>query len=102
LGDLPGFDGGEQKVKVSVRPEEFYLSNDGAGLKGTIASSVLLGLYTENFIKLDSGETIKFIDQSDRELNTGDSVTLKMHSEKINIFDETGAKSLSINNSTKQ
>jgi iron(III) transport system ATP-binding protein len=96
LPGLSGLEGNEQKVMVSVRPEEFYISNDSAGLKGTITSSVLLGLYTENFIRLDSGETIKFIDQSDRELNAGDSVTLKMHSEKINIFDETGAKSLSI------
>jgi iron(III) transport system ATP-binding protein len=96
LDALPGFEGGEQKVRVSIRPEEFCVSNDDAGLKGTITSSVLLGLYTENFIRLESGEIIKFIDQTDRELNEGDRITLKMDPGKINIFDETGAKSLSI------
>jgi iron(III) transport system ATP-binding protein len=95
LGSVPGFEGGEQKVKVSIRPEEFYISKDDTGIKGTITSSVLLGLYTENFIRLDNGEIIKFIDQVDRELNAGDRVTLNMYPEKINIFDETGAKSLS-------
>jgi iron(III) transport system ATP-binding protein len=102
-GGLPGYEGGEQKVKVSIRPEEFYISNDDTGLRGTITSSVLLGLYTENFIRLDSGETIKFIvNEEDGELNAGDRITLKMYPEKINIFDETGAKSLSSQYATPQ
>ncbi|GHV96597.1 Fe(3+) ions import ATP-binding protein FbpC [Spirochaetia bacterium] len=98
MGTVPGFDGGETKVKVSVRPEEFYIGDDDAGLKGVITSSVLLGFYTENFIKLENGSFIKFIvdeKTGHREFNAGDRVTLKVYPEKINIFDETGAKSLS-------
>jgi iron(III) transport system ATP-binding protein len=103
LGGLSGYGGGEQKVRVSIRPEEFYLSNDGTGLKGTITSSVLLGLYTENFIRLDSGETVKFVvAEGDEELNAGDRVTLKIHAEKINIFDENGTKNFSIPSAAPQ
>jgi iron(III) transport system ATP-binding protein len=97
-GSVPGFGGGEQPVKVSIRPEEFHISGDAQGLKGTITSSVLLGLYTENFINLDNGLSVKFIvDQQseDRDFKTGDRITLKVSPEKINIFDETGEKSLS-------
>ncbi|MDR2098134.1 MAG: ABC transporter ATP-binding protein [Spirochaetaceae bacterium] len=97
-GTAPGFEGGERRVKVSVRPEEFYASDDGTGLKGVINSSVLLGFYTENFVTLETGGVIKFIvDQGneDKDFNTGDRIVLKVRPEKINIFDETGEKSLS-------
>jgi iron(III) transport system ATP-binding protein len=93
-----GLEGGEQRVKVAVRPEEFYAGSDETGLKGVITSSVLLGLYTENFIRLDDGTTIKFIahqQNGDRDFNAGDRIALKVDPEKINIFDETGEKSLS-------
>jgi iron(III) transport system ATP-binding protein len=98
MGTLPGFDGGEQRVKVSVRPEEFYVSGDGTGLKGVITSSVLLGFYAENFVTLENGSIIKFIvDQrdEDRDFNTGDNIILKIYPEKINVFNETGEKSFS-------
>jgi iron(III) transport system ATP-binding protein len=98
MGTVPGFDGGEQRVKVSVRPEEFYASDDGAGLKGVISSSVLLGLYTENFVTLENGAVVKFIvgqQSGDRDFNAGDRIALKVYPEKINIFDQTGEKSLS-------
>jgi iron(III) transport system ATP-binding protein len=95
---VPGFEGGEQGVKVSVRPEEFYVSDDGTGLKGVITSSVMLGFYTENFVTLENGSVIKFIvDQQneDRDFKNGDNIALKVYPEKINIFNETGEKSLS-------
>jgi iron(III) transport system ATP-binding protein len=98
MGTTPGFSGGEQRVKVSVRPEEFYASDDGTGLKGVITSSVLLGLYTENFIRLDDGTVVKFIanqQNGDRDFNAGEKIALKVYPEKINIFNETGEKSLS-------
>jgi iron(III) transport system ATP-binding protein len=97
-GATPGFEGGEQRVKVSIRPEEFYVSGDGTGLKGVVTSSVLLGLYTENFVTLENGAVIKFMvsqQTGDRDFNAGDKVALKVYPEKINIFDEAGGKSLS-------
>jgi iron(III) transport system ATP-binding protein len=94
---LDGVSGGEVPVKVSIRPEEFYLSGDGTGIKGTVTSSVLLGLYTENFVKLESGQYIQFIEQSygGREFKTGENIVLKVHEERVNVFNESGDKSLS-------
>jgi iron(III) transport system ATP-binding protein len=96
-GAALNFSGGEIPVKVSIRPEEFYLSDDGTGIKGIVTSSVLLGLYTENFVRLENGQYIQFIEQSsgDREFKTGENIVLKVHQERINVFNESGDKSLS-------
>jgi iron(III) transport system ATP-binding protein len=111
-GDVLEFDGwkcrlptgsvkstGKTAVKISVRPEEFSLAENGDGLKGTITNSVFLGLYTQNFVKLENGVELEFIsalDAADREFKSGEKVALKVDVEKINVFDEAGAKNLSV------
>lgn len=87
----------ETAVKVSVRPEEFCLSDDGEGLHGRISGSVFLGFYSQNFVKLDNGSEAEFIvdhKAMEREFKPGDRVTLKADIEKINVFDETGTRNL--------
>jgi iron(III) transport system ATP-binding protein len=89
---------GETKVRVAVRPEEFYLSTDDEGLPGTVTSSILLGLYTDNFIKLADGSHVQFIDlqEGGRDFKTGDKIRLKVYPKRINLFDEKGERSYSI------
>ncbi|MDR2865070.1 MAG: ABC transporter ATP-binding protein [Spirochaetaceae bacterium] len=91
------FEGGELPVKVSIRPEEFYLSDDSQGIKGVVASSVLLGLYTQNFVKLENNQYIEFVEQtnSGHGLKNGDKITLKVYPDRINVFNESGERSLS-------
>jgi iron(III) transport system ATP-binding protein len=91
---------GDAEVKVSVRPEEFHFSNDGDGIKGTITNSVFLGLYTQNFVRLDSGEEIEFVEHSSggRVFKSGEKIALKMYADKINIFDKSGGNNLSKGN----
>jgi iron(III) transport system ATP-binding protein len=87
----------ERAVKVSVRPEEFYLSDNGEGLHGEITGSVFLGFYSQNFVKLKNGSEAEFIvdhKSTERELKPGDEVTLKVDRAKINVFDESGTRNL--------
>jgi iron(III) transport system ATP-binding protein len=88
------FDG---NVLVSVRPEEFYLSNDNSGLKCTITSSVFLGAYTQNFALSENGERIEFSLQSadSKQFSSGETVFLKVYPDRINIFDENRSRNLS-------
>lgn len=87
---------GITKVKVSIRPEEFELTQGPEGLPGAIVSSVFLGLNTHYFIALENGKKIEIIQQStiNEILKPGTQVKLKMKKEKINIFDESGETSL--------
>ncbi|GHU22497.1 Fe(3+) ions import ATP-binding protein FbpC [Spirochaetia bacterium] len=88
---------GEIPVKVSIRPEEFYISDDKQGLAGTIINSVFLGLNTHYFISLEQGTRIEFVDQSgsDNIYKSGEKVLLKIHTKRINIFDKNGEHNLS-------
>jgi iron(III) transport system ATP-binding protein len=92
---LSGLGGAEQKVKVSVRPEEFFISDKG-GIKGKITNSVFLGLNTHYFITLETGQPIEIVEQSadERIYKTNDEVSLRIHREKINVFDESGETNL--------
>jgi iron(III) transport system ATP-binding protein len=97
-GPALAFDGGDIPVKVSIRPEEFSISDSRAGLKGIITNSMFLGFYTQNFVRLEDGAEIEFIldhKSEVRNLRAGDAVVLTADPEKINVFDETGAISFS-------
>jgi iron(III) transport system ATP-binding protein len=96
VAGIPAGDGG--RVKVTVRPEEFYPSDDADGIPAKIISSVFLGFYTQNFADLENGNRVEFVDYSSggREFKSGDTVKLKFYADKINIFDESGEKSFSL------
>ncbi|MDR2504478.1 MAG: ABC transporter ATP-binding protein [Oscillospiraceae bacterium] len=91
-------DGGarSQKVRVSVRPEEFIVSKSGEGLSGVIESSVFLGLNTTYFIKLFNGDIIETVEESsiDSILAKGTKVSLRLKLDKINVFTADGKISL--------
>ncbi len=87
---------GAQKVKVSVRPEEFILQSNGEGIEGEILSSVFLGLNTTYFVRLFNGDIAEIVEESSISsiLENGTKVQLGLKLDKINIFREDGLQSL--------
>ena len=88
----------QQRVQISVRPEEFVLSTsqEAGGLKATVDSSVFLGLNTHYFAHTDEGERIEIIQESqiDSVIPDGAVIRLGVKTEKINVFGEDGAHNL--------
>lgn len=85
-----------QKVKVSVRPEEAYVTEDEDGFNAVIDDSVFLGLNTTYFVHLENGDHAIIIQESkiDSILEKGTQVKLKLKKEKINVFTEDGSTNL--------
>jgi len=86
----------ERSVKISIRPEEFVFSNDHEGIDAVIESSIFLGLNTHYFVRLDGGEQVEIIQESNIEkiLEPGSRVKLKVKEEKINVFNRETEKSI--------
>ena len=86
----------DQKVVVSVRPEEFILDTDGEGIRATVDSSTFLGLNMHYFLTLETGEHVQVIQEAelDSVLPEGSSVVLRMKQHKLNIFCEDGSRNL--------
>ncbi|HWJ79620.1 MAG TPA: ABC transporter ATP-binding protein [Niallia sp.] len=86
-----------QKVRVSIRPEEYVRTKQGVDtIRGVITDSVYLGMNTEYFIHLDTGENVQVSEEStfDEDLKNGDEVWLAINKHKINIFTEDGSRNL--------
>ncbi|SMG55328.1 ABC transporter ATP-binding protein [Paenibacillus aquistagni] len=90
---LPGStDAKKLSVKVSVRPEEFIMTDDHTGMKATIVHSVFLGQNTHYFVDLESGQRIEITQESKTThiLEPGQVVHLKVKTDKINVYDAAG------------
>ena len=84
-----------QKVKVNIRPHEFYFSNEG--LKGTIIQEMYLGSQITYQIKLESEEVVEIhTNISNKFYKIDDEVVVNFNIEAINIFDEETEQSLSV------
>jgi iron(III) transport system ATP-binding protein len=82
-----------QKVKVSVRPEEFViLENSGKGIKAIIEDSVFLGLNTHYQVRFENGVHAEIVQESriDSITPPGTEIYLTVKSEKINVFTTDG------------
>lgn len=80
-------------VNVSIRPEEFIISNNNDGIEATILSSVFLGINTHYFVEIkDTNETCEIIQEStiNNILQPGTEIKLTVKKEKINIFSNNG------------
>jgi len=79
-------------VQVSVRPEEFIITEDQTGLKATIVHSVFLGQNTHYFVDLASGQRIEITQESKTTqiLAPGEVIHLKVKTDKINVYDAAG------------
>ena len=79
-------------VQVSVRPEEFVITEEARGLKATIASSIFLGSNTHYFVTLESGLRVEITQESTTGdiLQPGSTIRLLIKREKVNIYNEQG------------
>lgn len=83
-------------VLVSVRPEEFVIDRAaGEGLKAVVKNRVFLGSTIHYFLEMGDKE-LEVIDRADNleMIPAGAQVTLTAKANKINVFDESGARSL--------
>ena len=81
------FDG--QAVVVSVRPEEFIITEgEGDGIPAVVKSSVFLGLTTHYFLETAQGRAVEAIrgQEDGALLADGTRVTLCVKAERINVF----------------
>lgn len=87
----------DQKVAVSVRPEELIINRDAdEGLRGVIRDSIFLGLNTHYYVTLESGEEVEIIQESTIHelIGRGEEVHLVVNQEKINVFTEEGGQNI--------
>lgn len=89
-----------QKVKISIRPEEFIINTDtDEGMDAIIDSNMFLGLNTHYFVHLvENGEKIEIIQESsiDGILAPNSQIKLTVKHQKINIFDDEGKSNLMV------
>ncbi|MGY3749042.1 ABC transporter ATP-binding protein [Vagococcus acidifermentans] len=85
----------DQKVRLSIRPEEFVRSKHGE-IEATIVDSIYLGLHTEYLLKVPFADKVQFIEEStfNEDLGRGDKVYLSINQQKINVFNADGTKNL--------
>ena len=87
----------DQKVCVSVRPEEFSICDaKQKGIVAVVQDSIFLGLNTHYFIKLSSGERVVIIQEStiDSIIPKGTQIKLVVNKSKINVFLKDGSANL--------
>lgn len=84
------------EVKISVRPEEFILAEDGTGLTGTVVNNVFLGLNTHLVVALENGQEVEIIQQSasTQAVEIGQQVTLAILPGTVNVYDAAGERNL--------
>lgn len=86
------------RVKVSVRPEEFNISkNTSDGIQGKVVFRTFLGDFINYEVRLKDGQSIEvnqYMKDLREEFEVDDHISLYPLSERINIFNETGEESL--------
>lgn len=85
---------GVEEVTISIRPEDFYISDDEQGIQGKIASSTFLGTSTHYRVVLENGDHVMIVEESTEKdyFSIGDQVMLGVKQDKINIYDADGTR----------
>lgn len=85
-------------VKVSIRPEEFIITEDTSAIPAVIKDTIFLGLNTHFFMELPNKQIVEIIKESmiNNENETGKTVYLKINTDKVNVFTQDGNKNLVI------
>ncbi len=78
----------DQKVHVSIRPNEFIIDKD-KGIEGEIKSSMFLGMNTHYFVEIAGERQVEVIEDSENnEIKAnGTKIRLRVKANKINVFD---------------
>ncbi|MEA4968397.1 MAG: ABC transporter ATP-binding protein, partial [Bacteroidaceae bacterium] len=86
-----------QKITISIRPEEFKFSTSNSeGIDAIVKNCIFLGLNTHYFVELLTGEDAEIIQESsiDSIIQPGTRIKLMLNTEKVNIFTEDGEKNI--------
>ena len=92
-------DASEGQVLAGVRPEEFHLSDSGAGMAARILKTTFLGRYVNyelafaDAVLLPDQAAIEFsqdIGTAKKVFEPGETIHLEVNPEKINVFAEDG------------
>lgn len=84
---------GQQKVKLSIRPEQIRISDDlTKGLKGEIVLSTFLGDFVYYEILLENGQTIEVHEYTQfvNKIREEKQVSLTFDAENLTVFTEDG------------
>jgi len=87
----------DQRVQVSVRPEEFIIGPAGSeGIPGTVVDSIYLGLNTHYIVDVGLEQKVELIQESTigDTVVPGSQISLTVKREKINLFNEQGDTNL--------
>ncbi len=86
------------KVKVSIRPEEFIITDDETAIPAVIKDTIFLGLNTHFFMELPNKQIVEIIKESmiNNKNETGKTVYLTINTDKVNVFSEDGKENLVI------
>lgn len=85
-------------VKVSIRPEEFIITEDNTAIPAVIKDTIFLGLNTHFFMELPNKQIVEIIKESmiNNENDTGKTVYLTINTSKVNVFNMEGSENLVI------
>lgn len=86
-----------KEIQISVRPEEFILSNNKDGIRGVINVNTFLGKYINYEVVLDNGALIELTQDTSTNITlyeVGQELYLQVNKNKINVFDKEGNSSL--------
>lgn len=87
----------DEPVVLSIRPEDIQMTKDPSdGIKSTIADHIFLGLNTHYLVELPNKQIVEIIHESvmESDFKSGDTVYLKIKTEKINVFTKDGNRNL--------
>lgn len=86
----------EEIIKVSIRPEEFTISDTSEGMAGVIQHNVFLGINVHYTVQLSNGENVEVTEESTlgEPLEPGTEVKLLVNKEKINLFHYESEKNI--------
>jgi len=85
-------------VKVSIRPEEFIITDDTNAIPAVIKDTIFLGLNTHFFMELPNKQIVEIIKESmiNNANETGKTVYLTINTAKVNVFSADGKTNLVI------
>ncbi|MGD1823658.1 MAG: ABC transporter ATP-binding protein [Pleomorphochaeta sp.] len=86
------------EVKVSIRPEEFIITDDETAIPAVIKDTIFLGLNTHFFMELPNKQIVEIIKESmiNNSNEKGKTVYLKINTDKVNVFTKDGSENLVI------
>ncbi|MGB3273529.1 MAG: ABC transporter ATP-binding protein [Xanthobacteraceae bacterium] len=83
------------KFQLGVRPQDILITNQSGGdLHGAVSLVELLGSEKLVEVKLDSGKLLTVQVSADHIVEIGQSVHLRLRSEKVHMFDEVTGKAI--------